>query len=185
MLDAYILRIEKELDVLVLDMNTTAVKLQVNLSSSQRNALHDLKCNNDIVNKPAYIGESIVITEKNFYMMETCTQHHDWRLYPKIYKDSTPTLMNKVLILIDELQPDLLNNVMKLIPSHPRPATFCTIIKVHILPNIVVLTCPRSNTDIAIVQAKRCNVDPPGWPMVSGICTSTEYVSAFVLQSLL
>ena len=55
MLDAYILKIEEELDVLVLDMNTTSVNLQDNLSSNQRNALHDQKCSNDIMNKPVYI----------------------------------------------------------------------------------------------------------------------------------
>ena len=51
--DSYILKIEKELDVLVHDLNTSTVKLHDNLSSNQRIAQYDLKSNNNIVIKPA------------------------------------------------------------------------------------------------------------------------------------
>ena len=77
---------------------------------------------------------------------------------------------------------------MKLIPSHPRPATFYTIPKVHKLPNLVVSTCPSSNPDNFIIEAQRLKINPPGRSIVSGIGTLTEYVSAFVdkeLQTLL
>ena len=62
------------LDVLVHDLNTSTIKLHDNLSSNQRMALHDLKGNNDIVIKPADKGGSIVITDKDNYIKETCTQ---------------------------------------------------------------------------------------------------------------
>ena len=88
-LDSYILKIEKELNVLVHDLNTTTIKLHDNLSSSQRRALHDLKGNSDIVIKPADKGGSIVIIDKDNYMKETCTQLHDGRFYKK----STMTLL--------------------------------------------------------------------------------------------
>ena len=52
-LDTYIHKIEKELDVLVHNLNTLKVKLHDNHSSNQRKALHDLKSNNRIVIKPA------------------------------------------------------------------------------------------------------------------------------------
>ena len=78
-LDSYIHKIEKELDVLVHDLNTSKVKLHDNLSSNQRRALYDLKRNNDIVIKPADKGVSIVIMNKDNYMQETCTQLHDGR----------------------------------------------------------------------------------------------------------
>ena len=73
---------------------------------------------------------------------------------------------------------------MKFIPSHPRPATFYTTPKVHRLPNLVVSTCPSSNPDNFIIEAQRLNINPPGRPIVSGIGTLTEYVSAFVDREL-
>ena len=82
------------------------------------------------------------------------------------------------------IQPNLQNDVLKLIPSHPRPATFYTIPKVHKLPNLVVSTCPSSNLDNFIIEAQRLNINPLGRPIVSGIDTLTEYVSAFVDREL-
>ena len=82
-LDSYIHKIEKELDVLVQDLNTSKVKLQDNLSSNQCRALYDLKRNNDIVIKPTDKGGSIVIMNKDNYMKETCSQLHDGRFYQK------------------------------------------------------------------------------------------------------
>ena len=101
-LDSYIHKIEKKHD-----LNTSRVKLQDNPSSNQRKALHDLKCNNNIVIKPADKGGSIVIMDKDNYMKETYTQLHDGRLYLKIDNDPTPTLTNKLKLLINELQPNL------------------------------------------------------------------------------
>ena len=178
--DSYTHKIEKELDVLVHDLNTSKVKLHDNLSSNQRRALHDLKRNNDIVIKPADKGGSIVIMNKDNYMKETCSQLHDGRHYKKIDNDPTPTLTNKLKLLINELQPNLQDDILKLIPSHPRPATFYTIPKVHELPNLVVSTCPSSNPDNFIIEGQRLFINPPSRPIVSGIGTFTEYVSAFV-----
>ena len=121
---------------------------------------------------------------KDNYLQETCTQLHDGRFYQKLDNDPTPTLTNKLKLLINELQPNLQNDVLKLIPSHPRPATFYTIPKVHRLPNLVVSTCPSSNPDNFIIEAQRLNINPPGRPIVSGIGTLTEYVSAFVDREL-
>ena len=126
-LDSYILKIEKELNVLVHDLNISTIKLQDNLSSNQRMALHDLKGNNNIVIKQAEKGGSIVIMDNDNYMKENCTQLHDGRIYKKIDNDPTPILTDKLKLFIDDLQPKLQNYVFKLIPSHPRPATFCTI----------------------------------------------------------
>ena len=184
-LDSYILKMEKELDVLVHDLNTTTtIKLHDNVSSNQRMALHDLKGSNHIVIKPADKGGSIVIMDKYNYVKETCTQLHDGRFYHKIDNDTTPTLTNKLKLLINELRPNLQNNVLKLIPSHPRPVTFYTIPNVYKLPNLVVSTCPSSYPDNFIIEAQRLNINPPGRPIVSGIGTLTEYVSAFVDREL-
>ena len=179
-LDSYIHKIEKELDVLVLDLSASKVKLHDNLSSNQRKALHDLKSNNNIVIKPADKGDSIAIMNKDNYMKETCTYLHDGRFYKKIDNDPTPTLTNKLKLLINELQPNLQNDVLKLIPSHPRLSTFYTIPKVHKLPNLEVSTRRSSNPDNFIIEAQRLNINPPGRPIVSGIGTLTEHVSAFV-----
>ena len=56
-LDSDIHKIEKELDVLVHDLNTSKVKLHDDLSSNQHIALHDLKSNNNIVIKSADKGD--------------------------------------------------------------------------------------------------------------------------------
>ena len=52
----------------------------------------------------------------------------------------------------------------------------------------MVSTCPSSNPDNFIIEDLRLNINPTGRPIVSGIGTLTEYVSAFVdrqLQNLL
>ena len=105
-LDSYIHKIENELDVLVHDLNTSKVKLHDNLSSNQRRALHDQKRNNDIEIKPADKGGSIVVMNKDNYIEEICTHLHDGRFYKKIDNDPTPTLTNKLKLLINELQPN-------------------------------------------------------------------------------
>ena len=122
--------------------------------------------------------------DRDIYMNETCTQIHDGRFYQNIDNDHTPTLTNKLKLLINELQPNLQDDVLKLIPSHPRPATFSTIPKVHKLRNLVVSTCPSSNPDNFIIEAKRMIINPPGRTLVSGIGTLTEYVSAYVDREL-
>ena len=182
-LDFYIIKIEKELDILVHNLNTTTIKLHDNLSSNQRMALHDLKGNNNIVIKPADKGESTIMDKDN-YMKDTSTQLHDGCFCQKIDIDPTPTLTNKLKLLINEQQPNLQNDVLKIISSHPRPAMFYTIPKVHKLPNLVVSTCPSSNHLNFVIEAKRLNINPPDRPIVSGIGTLTEYVSAFVGREL-
>ena len=130
--------------------------------SIQRTALHDLKGNNDIVIKPADKGGSIVVMDKDNYMKETCAQLHNGRFYQKIDNDPTPTITNKLNLLINELQPNLHNDVLRLIPSHPCPAKFYTFPKVHKLPNLVVSSCPSSNPDNFIIEDKRLSIYPPG-----------------------
>ena len=117
------------------------------------------------------------------HMKETCTQLHDGRFYKKIENDPTPTLTNKLKLLINELQPNLQNDVLKLIPSHSRPATFYTIPKVHKPPNLLVSTYPSSNPDNFIIEAQRININPIGRPIESGIDTLTEYVSALLTEN--
>ena len=109
--DSYIHKIEKELDVLVHYLNTTTIKLHDNLSSNQRMALHDLKCNNNIVIKLADKRGSIVIMDKDNYMKETCTQLHDVLFYQNIDNDPTLILTNKLKLLLNELQQNLQNDV--------------------------------------------------------------------------
>ena len=122
--------------------------------------------------------------DKDNYMKETCTQLHDGRFYKRIDNDPTPTLTNRLKLLINELQPNLQNDVLKLIPSYPRPATFYTIQKVHKLHNLVVSTYTSSNPDNFIIEGQRLNIKPPGRAIVSGIGTLTEYVPAFVDREL-
>ena len=110
-LDFYIHKIETELDVLVHDLITSKVKLHDDLSPNQRRALCDLKRNNDIAIKPSDKGGSIVIMNKDNYLKETCTQLHDGRFYQILVNDPTTTSTNKLKLLINELKPNLLNDV--------------------------------------------------------------------------
>ena len=45
--------------------------------------------------------------------------------------DPAPTSTSKLKLLINELQPNMQNDVLKHIPSHPRPATFYPFPIVH------------------------------------------------------
>ena len=56
--------------------------------------------------------------------------------------------------------------------------------KVHKLPNLVVSICPSSNPDNIIIEVQLVNINASGRPIVSGIGTLTEYVSAFVDREL-
>ena len=87
-------------------------------------------------------------------------------------------------LFINELQPNLQTDVLKLIPSYPRPATFYIIPKVYKLPNLVLSTWPSSNPDNLIIEAQRIKINQSGRAIVSGIGTLTEYVSAFVDREL-
>ena len=77
--------------------------------------------------------------DKDNCMNETCTQFHDGRFYKKIDNDPTPTLTNKLKLIINELHPNLQNFVLKHIPSHPRQTTFYTIPTVHELRSCIYL----------------------------------------------
>ena len=83
------------------------------------------------------------------------------------------------MLLINELQSNFQNDGLKLIPSHPRSAIFYTIRIVYKLSNLMVSTCPSSNPDNFIIEAKRLNIYIPGQPIASGIGALSEYVSLF------
>ena len=65
---------------------------------------------------PADKRGSIVIMDKDNYTKETCAQLQDGRFYKKIDNGPTPTLTNKLKLIINEQQPNLQNDVLKLIP---------------------------------------------------------------------
>ena len=54
--------------------------------------------------------------DKDNYMKETYAQLNDGRFYKKIENDNTTTFTKKLKLLISELQPNLLNDTLKLIP---------------------------------------------------------------------
>ena len=83
------------------------------------------------------------------------------------------------MLQINELQSNFQNDGLKLIPSHPRPAIFYTIQIFHKLSNLMVSTCPSSNPDNFIIEAKRLNIYLPGRQIASDIGALTEYVSPF------
>ena len=134
--------------------------------------------------KPDDEGGSIIINIETITWKKTCTQLHHGRFYQIIDNDATPTLTNKLKLLINEHQPNFQNDGLKLIPSHPHPATFYTIQKVRMHSSLMVSTCPSSKPDNFIIDAKRLNIYIPGRSIASGIGSLTEYVSAFVDREL-
>ena len=100
--------------------------------------------------------------DKDNYMKET---------YAQIYNDNdpTPTLANKLKLLINELQPNLQINVVKQIPPSSSRNILHYSVKIHKFHNFVASACTTSNPDYFISEAKRLIINPPGRPMASGI----------------
>lgn len=153
-----------------LDMYITAVQNDVirayksqkpgrqNLSRKERDALEALSKRTDVVIKPADKGGGIVVMDKDKYLEEGIRQLSNTQFYQHLEADPTPAHQKFVADTLDRLAKD--GDISKrlctaLTAPNPSPGRFYMLPKIH----------------------KKGN---PGRPIVSGIGTITEMISAYI-----
>ncbi|XP_078093251.1 uncharacterized protein LOC144508913 [Mustelus asterias] len=130
-------------------------KTAPNITQAQRNALHALKTNCNIVIKPADKGGAIVILNRTDYCKEVYRQLNNEEHYRQLPADPTKEHTRQLNTLIKTFDPDLQNTLRALIPRTPRVGDLYCLPKIH-----------KANT--------------PGRPIVSGNGTLCENLSGYV-----
>ncbi|KAJ8034954.1 hypothetical protein HOLleu_21996 [Holothuria leucospilota] len=163
-----------------------------NLSKQERRALKELSHNKDLVIKPADKGGAVVLQTRENYIREAYRQLADGKFYSRQSSDQTKQVMTKIHSLTRQLGKDTQEDIKLLLPPNPNSGHFYLLPKWHkiysLLENIVSDSDKPINNSNIISLARKYNVIPPGRPIVSGINTPTEYLSAYVdrfLQPLL
>ena len=139
-----------------------------NLAFEERQALHDLSNNRNIVIKPADKGSGVVIMNTQDYTFEAFRQLSDTSFYQSLDSDITLAIsydISKTLLNMRANKEIGKKCLSYLLPKNPRPERFYLLPKIHknILP-------------------------PPGRPIISAIGSPTEKISEFLdffLQPLL
>ena len=130
-----------------------------NLSTSEREALKDLRSYNDIVIKEADKGSGVVVMDKDIYINEAFRQLGDCNVYRETPVDLTQQISkivnDRIKKIFDDGYIDEKTLDYLLVNSNPRAGRFYLLPKIH---------------------KKGC----PGRPVISGCGTSTERISEFV-----
>ena len=130
-----------------------------NLSTSEREALKNLKSYNDIVIKEADKGSGVVVMDRDRYIKEAFRQLEDPNVYRETPVDITQHISkivnDRIKKVCDEGYIDEKTLDYLLVNSNPRAGRFYLLPKIH---------------------KKGC----PGRPVISGCGTSTEKISEFV-----
>ena len=129
-----------------------------NLKKQEITALRNLQQNQDIIIKPADKGGTIVIQDRNKYIIECERQLNNQQHYRIIQTDPTKEFYQQISRIINEAHNlNIIDDKTKesLHVKHPRIARFYTLPKIH----------------------KEGN---PGRPIVNGIGTITEKLSAYI-----
>ena len=133
-------------------------KLKKNLKKQELKAMRELHTNRDIVIKPADKGGSIVIMNTTDYISEANRQLNDHNHYEKLQEDPTQKFNNHINYLIHQawrLNIIEESTYINLQTKNPRIPTFYLLPKIH-------------------------KKDNPGRPIVNGIGSPTEKISAYV-----
>ena len=142
--------------------NTTNVNkpkpIRDNLTTSKRQAIHQLKQRQDIVIKPADKGSGTVIMDKTWYIDECNRQLNDSKFYRRLNEDITVNIQKRVTVYANRMYTDdLIDEKTKqyLIQPDVKPGRFYILPKVHKPGN-------------------------PGRPIVSSKSHPTEHISHFI-----
>ena len=132
--------------------------LNCNLTKSERDALKHLKGLDEIIIKPADKGGAIVVMDKSKYIEEADRQLSNTDFYLPLRSDPTSMKSKQITDTLKNLHQQ--GHIDKrtidfLTPKHSKPGCFYLLPKIHKPGN-------------------------PGRPIVSGIGTCTENISAFV-----
>ena len=139
-------------------LDRPSTKIKKNLKKEEYQAMRELHMNNDIVNKPADKGGSIVIMNTTDYVAETERQLNNPNHYEKLQEDPTQKFNTHIRKLINQacrlniIDDTTYNNQQT---KKPRIPTFYLLPKIH----------------------KQNN---PGRPIVNGIGSVIEKISAYV-----
>ncbi|XP_068696962.1 uncharacterized protein [Montipora foliosa] len=123
------------LDAVKLDITTCKPKpIRDNLTTSERQAIHQLKQRQDIVIKPADKGSGTVIMDKTWYIDECNRQLNDSKFYRRLNEDITVDIQKRVTVYVNRMYTDdLIDEKTKqyLIQPDVKPGRFYILPKVH------------------------------------------------------
>ena len=110
-------------------------KTKDNISKAEKQALQELKNNNDIIIKQADKGGATVLMDRVDYMNECNKQLEDKQYYTELENDNTIALNNKFVksLKYDGQLPGLDEDldISELVNKFPKPGIFYTLPKVH------------------------------------------------------
>lgn len=136
--------------------------LNNNLTYKDRQCLKNLTDNRDIIIAQADKGGGICIVNTADYVSEAIKQLNDTKFYKKLDYDPTlkfrETIKTQLKYLVDNKKIEK-NISTYLIQENPRPGQFYMLMKVH-------------------------KQNHPGRPIISGIGTNTENISAFIDEQI-
>ncbi|XP_068738397.1 uncharacterized protein [Montipora capricornis] len=121
------------LDTVKLDITTCKPKpIRDNLTTSERQAIHQLKQRQDIVIKPADKGSGTVIMDKTWYIDECNRQLNNSEFYRRLNEDITVDIQKRVTVY-GRMYTDLIDEKTKqyLIQPDVKPGRFYILPKVH------------------------------------------------------
>ena len=193
-IDSFVSTVQSHLDNFLssLQNDSTASDTQHNLSKSSRKAIRDLRNRDDIIIRRADKGGAVVVLDTTCYISEAETQLSNEMFYKEVEEDPTSAFKCELGNLINTFNLEIRQEVEELIPCNPKPGLFYTLPKIHKLPKLVAEKCNLNSNSISepelVRMASLHNIQVPGRPIISGVGTLTEFISAFVdsyLQPLL
>lgn len=120
--------------------------------------------------------------------MEADKQLSNEQFYQSLDSDPTPRYHQELVSLVNTFPSPTKEEVLRLIPTSPRPGIFYTLPKIHklkALVNNLRTDVGEALTDEETFDFVRANnILTPGRPIVSGIGTLTEHISSYVNQHL-
>ncbi|CAM4618796.1 unnamed protein product [Lepidochelys olivacea] len=126
-----------------------------NLSHAERNAIHSLRNNSDIIIKKADKGGAVVIMNRSEYEQEAARQLSNTSFYKPLPYDPTESYQKQLQHLLKKLPEKAQDQIHTDTPLEPRPGIFYLLPKIHKPGN-------------------------PGRPIISGIGTLTAGLSGYV-----
>jgi hypothetical protein len=129
-----------------------------NLTYSEAAALKKLKKNENIIITKADKGSTVVVLDKQDYISEGLRQLNDSSSYTPLLHDPNPAFQEEILLFLQEFGPNegLSNS------------------------DIAILSPPHFKTPHLYMLPKLHKINHPGRPIVSGINSPTERISALV-----
>ena len=123
-----------------------------NLSLSEKQVLHRLSKQEDIVIKPADKGGAVVVWKRSLYLEEAQRQLSDARFYQRLSHDCTKENQQTIKSVVHDLIStcELPPTASNLVVSSPRTSQFYLLPKIH-KPNnpgrpiLSVCSCPTEN----------------------------------------